>query len=328
MRALILSAGLGERLRPLTLKRAKPAVEFLNIPMLAYPYHWLSALGLTEVAFNTHYLPETVRHAAMQVVRPEHQLHFPYEEHILGSGGGIWNARFHLMPDEYFADANGDAVVTFADPSTLSRMRDEHLRSGALATLLLCPLEGVGTRIPGVWVDHEMTVMGFGKDSPSPTATCLHYASFMFFSKRIWDLLPPESSNIFYDVLVNAIAQGERVRGFRVDDMRWFETGNYAEYLAATATCLESLRVGDAHGKALMSLLSGDHMPRFERRSSWPDRLLVADSAEIAPDVEFEGPCVVGPDARIEAGARILSSVILPGAHVLEGETIQSTIRA
>ena len=72
MRALILSAGTGERLRPLTLKRAKPAIEFLNMPMLAFPYYWLDSVSLSDVVFNTHYLPETVRQAAMQVgLRPQ-----------------------------------------------------------------------------------------------------------------------------------------------------------------------------------------------------------------------------------------------------------------
>src|SRR6185312_3491165 len=99
MRALILSAGLGERLRPLTLRRAKPAVEFLNMPMLAFPYFWLDSVGLSDAVFNTHYLPETVRHAAMHVVRPSTQLHFTHEDAILGSGGGIWNARFQLRWD-------------------------------------------------------------------------------------------------------------------------------------------------------------------------------------------------------------------------------------
>src|SRR6185437_9353962 len=94
MRGLILSAGMGERLRPLTLTRAKPAIEFLNMPMLAYPYYWLDTVDLSNVVFNTHYLPETVRKAAMHVVRPECQTHFSHEDTILGSGGGIWNARF------------------------------------------------------------------------------------------------------------------------------------------------------------------------------------------------------------------------------------------
>ncbi len=61
MRGLILSAGLGERLRPITLKKAKPAVEFLNIPMLGFPYYWLSTLGLSQLTLNTHYLPDSVR---------------------------------------------------------------------------------------------------------------------------------------------------------------------------------------------------------------------------------------------------------------------------
>ena len=66
--------------------------------------------------------PHSIRHAAMQVVRPSAQLHFTQENAILGSGGGIWNARFHLQWDDTFAVANGDGVVLFEEQDTIEQM--------------------------------------------------------------------------------------------------------------------------------------------------------------------------------------------------------------
>lgn len=337
MRALILSAGLGERLRPLTLKRAKPALEFLNVPMLAFPYHWLSTLGLREVAFNTHYLPETIRHAAMDSVDPSLQLHFPFEDHILGSGGGIWNSRFHLMDDEVFAVANGDGVVTFEDRATLTSMLRAHRDSRAFATMLVCPLDGVGTRIPGVWVTGPGTggifeVVNFGKASDvshdgSTQLRCLHYASVMLISKRVWEYLPSGPSNILYDVFKDAMAEGEKVMAFCVDSMRWYETGNIPEYLAATGSCLESVRLGDGHGQGILEILQSPYAPSFEQRSDLSKRLLIADSATLEPDVELNGFVVIGPDVTVEAGARIENSVLLPGARVTKGEVLFGVMR-
>ncbi|NJL25907.1 MAG: hypothetical protein HC902_12565 [Calothrix sp. SM1_5_4] len=190
MRALILSAGLGERLRPLTNVRAKPAIEFLNMPMLTFPYYWLNTLELSDITFNTHYLPETIRHAAMRVVDPAIRLHFTHEETILGSGGGIWNSRFHLQGDSCFAVANGDGVIVCKEDDVLVNMLKFHQDQDALATLLVCPLDGVGTRIPGVWMTSDGEVMNFGLEARGPGMECLHYASFMLLNERIWNYLP------------------------------------------------------------------------------------------------------------------------------------------
>ena len=293
MRGLILAAGLGERLRPLTLTRAKPALEFLNVPMLAFPYHWLNTLGLTDLTLNTHHLPDTVRAAAMHVGDPAVHLHFTFEPTILGSGGGIGQARVHLTGERTFAVANGDAVVLFERPDTLRRMLEFHEQRGALATLLTCPLAGVGEKIPGVWMTGGGEVRGFGKTSPAAGATCAHYASFMFLSDEIWREYPEGNSNILYDVLLPRIERGEKVYGYHVEDLRWFETGNAHDYLAAAESCLREWRDHTKIGRAVAEIvtrLSGSFGPLSDLNKL----SLIADSAEVAPDASFDGFAVVG----------------------------------
>lgn len=320
MRGLILSAGLGERLRPLTNIRAKPAIEFLNVPMLTFPYYWLRSLRLTDLVFNTHYLPDTVRHAAMHTVDPAISLHFTHESTILGSGGGIWNARFYLNEDDHFAVANGDGVILCEDLDVLERMFDFHVQRKALATLLVCPLEGVGTRIPGVWMDSYGEVVNFGKSAAQTHTSCFHYASFMIFSRRIWDYLPAGSSNILYDVLEPLIRQGEKVYGFRVDNMRWFETGNANDFLSATRTCLELIRDKTKLGECALDLLER-HGPPFAKQSDLRQLRLFSDLAQVDKTAVFSGFCVVGDDAHIETNAQLENCVVLPGAKVLAGAT-------
>jgi len=317
MRVIILSAGLGERLRPLTLKRAKPAVEFLNMPMLAFPYFWLDTVSLSDVVFNTHYLPESVRKAAMHVVNPNTQLHFSHEDEILGSGGGIWNARFLLKGDSDFGVANADGVVTFNEMDALEQMLRFHQSKNALATLLVCPLEGVGKDKPGVWLDKYGEVVNFGKAPKKENLHCLHYASYMFLSDRIWDYFPEGESNILYDVVEPAIAQGEKVYGFESPGMRWFETGNCADYLAATRTCLEFLRDGHPHAAGLKRMLER-FAPDYSQRSDLSQLRLIDDSAEIETAADFTGFNVVGREAHI-GNSRLTDCVVLPGAQVSSG---------
>lgn len=324
MRALILSAGLGERLRPLTLKRAKPAIEFLTMPMLAYPYYWLSTLGLTDVVFNTHHLPDSIRRAAMHVAKPETRLHFSHEQDILGSGGGIWAARFDLMKDRTFAVANGDGVVLSPDPEMMRRMFEFHEKRNALATLLVCPLEGVGTKIPGVWLKPDGTVLGFGKNSPGGGSECLHYASYMLFSERIWPMLPDGSSNILYDVLEPKIKQGEVVMAYRVNDLRWFETGNSQDYLNATRQCLEMIRDKTPHGLCALDILE-HHAQPFGLHSQLDKMQLIADSAEIDASVPRHGFVVVGENAKVTRGSSLKDAVVLNEAAV-NGLAVENSV--
>lgn len=325
MRALILCAGLGERLRPLTLKRAKPAIEFLNMPMLAFPYYWLDTIDLSALVLNTHHLPDTIRHAAMQVVNPNCQLHLNHEEAILGSGGGIDNARFHLQWDRNFAVANGDGVVTFKRPDTIEQMLRFHERQNALATLLVCPLEGVGSQIPGVWMDKFAEVTNFGKTPRRDYLECFHYASFAFFSQRLWNYLPEGPSNILYDVLEPAIAQGEKVFGYRVGDMRWFETGNAADYLSSTERCLEFLKSGDDLGAPLKQMLDR-FAPGYRERSNFAERRLIAPSSEVAGSAQLRGFTVIGADAQVGAEAKLENCVVLPGGQVTPAENFNRQI--
>ncbi len=310
MRGLILSAGLGERLRPLTLKKAKPAVEFLNIPMLGYPYYWLNTLGLSQLVFNTHYLPDTIRHAAMHVIDPAMPLHFSHEAQILGAGGGIWNARPLLEGDRNFVVANGDGVILCEYPDVLEQMLIFHEKKDSLCTMLVCPLEGVGTRLPGVWMDNAGEIVNFGKAPKRDHAECLHYASYMILSKRIWDYLPEGNSNILYDVVEPAITSGkEKAYGFRVDNMKWYETGNAAEYLAATKECLEFTRTPSAYGRCVRDILS-----KLAPASELNGMQLIADNARI--EGTLSGFQVIGDDCVVGAGATLENSVLLPGTII------------
>ena len=319
MRALILAAGLGERLRPLTHRRAKPALEFLNLPMLTFPYHWLNTLKLTDLVFNTHYLPDSIRHAAMHVVDPLIALHFTHEAAIQGSGGGIAGARMYLQGKDTFAVANGDGVILCEDDDTLERMCEFHESRDALATLLVCPLEGVGTSIPGVWMDPYGEVGNFGKAPSRPNLKCLHYASIMLLSQRLWNYLPDGPSNILYDIFTARIAEGEKVYGYRVDSMRWFETGNARDYLTATQGSLQMMKQPQNRLGQNARQLVERYGPSSSLRSDFSRGRLIADSAHLGANIALEGFTVIGADAVIGEGARLQDCVVLPQTQVAPG---------
>lgn len=330
MRGLILCAGLGERLRPITSKLAKPAVPFLNIPMLAYPLFWLEQLGLKELLINTHYLPQTVEKAAREVCEWKYALDFLHESpEILGSGGAIWNARNRLYGAKNFIVANGDAVLLLDRKSALNDMLAYHQETRALATLLACPYPGVGTTMPGVWVNNLRDVVGFGKTAPTPNAQCLHYTGVAIFSGRILDMLPNGASNILYDVLLKEIAKGEVVNVWN-EAMKWFETGKPREYLAASYECLDMLFTNDGVRWHLVDILDRftpgwrNHSEpqiyarerlKYDHKQLEPARVLMGPDVHSSTAIMFEGRSILGKGLDL-SGRTSTEGVFIPEANM------------
>lgn len=306
---MILCAGLGERLRPITTNIAKPAVPFLNVPMLGYPLFWLEQLGLDRLVINTHYLPETIIAAANRLCDWDYRVEFTTESpEILGSGGAIWNARDHFYSEKNFVVANGDSVFFLNRTNALNDMFAFHLETRALATLLVCNYPGVGEKFPGVWVNKNCDVKTFGKTPLADKQQCYHYAGVIFFNRDILDVLPKGSSNILYDVLVPQIAKGERVNVW-IEEMKWYETGRPKDYLSASYECLESLftnegvkwhivdildRFEPGWRNSLEGFVAAKEKPDFLFKTAETTRVLIGHGVRSKTLVTFEGRSVLG----------------------------------
>jgi mannose-1-phosphate guanylyltransferase len=328
MRALILSAGMGERLKPITSRWAKPAVPFLNVPMISFPIYWLETTGLKDLVINTHYLPQTVKTAVEQLTKTsDYRVHYLHETEILGSGGGIQNARSVLEDNDDFMVANADGVVLFPHLQVLEDMVTFHKKYKALATLLVCPLEGMGTRLPGVWVNPFDEVSHFGRDVDNPTLSsrpdmkCLHFASYMILSPKIWPYLPQGPSNILYDVLAPLIKHGERVLAYNVPDMKWFETGNQTDFLKATGECIKALSQDENLGRGVSGVLDQfDPTWRTRARILPGSFSLIGEGANIAANMKVKDFAVIGAGTTVAPGVTLERTVLLPGA-VIENST-------
>jgi NDP-sugar pyrophosphorylase family protein len=132
MKALVLSAGYGERLRPLTLTTPKPLLEIGGRPLVHYPLLMLRSAGITEVAVNVHYLANQIEDALGDGSELGISITYAQETSLTGTGGPLLALR------DYFAD--GPFVITNADTMIdldLSPVIDVHRNHKALATLVL-----------------------------------------------------------------------------------------------------------------------------------------------------------------------------------------------
>jgi NDP-sugar pyrophosphorylase family protein len=228
---MILAAGYGTRLWPLTADRTKPAIPFLGKPLVGYVAEYLAGHGIGEVIVNLHHRPESVRAALGDGSRFGVKLSYVEEPVILGTGGALDNAR-HLLGDETFIVVNGK-IVTDID---LTAAIKTHRKTKAIATLVLLP--NVARERFSVVETRDGLVTGFGGmpsadtgTDPEHEAAPLMFTGIHILEPRIFDYIPRGVfSHSVTDVYPPAMAKGEHIAAHVADGM-WYELSTIPRYL-------------------------------------------------------------------------------------------------
>src|SRR4051812_17528584 len=134
MKGMILAAGFGERLWPLTADRTKPALPVLGKPLVGYVAEYLARFDIQDIVVNLHHEPDSVRRALGDGGRFGVHLEYVFEPEILGTSGALDNAR-SLLEDDTFLVINGKLVTDIDLRVALQHHREQN----ALATLVLKP---------------------------------------------------------------------------------------------------------------------------------------------------------------------------------------------
>jgi mannose-1-phosphate guanylyltransferase len=294
MKAMLLAAGEGVRLRPLSLQRAKPAIRFLERPLLCRTLRQLAAAGVEEAVVNLHHLPETVRRA-VQSDRPPLRVVFTEEPEILGTGGGLRNAAGRFLGEDAFLLVNGDCVYDVEIEAAVAF----HRGHGGAATMVLMENPDP-TAFSAVEVDGEGCVRRIAglPEGEAPEGTRpLHFLGIHVLGPAALDAIPPGVSDINRDVYPPLIEAGVPVRAFETSGF-WHDLGTPARYLAA---CRAEL----------------------ERRGGGP---WVAPTAEVCEGAAVDAASVLGDGARVEEGAHVEGSVLLDGARAGRGARVRGCV--
>lgn len=192
MRAMILAAGLGTRLRPLTNVHPKALVEVGGRPMLDYSLDLFERAGIKEVIINIHHFADQMR-AFIAEARRRRGLQIEIQDEsqlLLGSGGGIAQARSWLFAKEELALIWNPDGLLFPDLARMQAHHQQSTKTGNLATMVVLSHPDVGTKFHPVYC-KDGKVCGFGRDKPVADAEALHFAGAYILQKTAAELLPP-----------------------------------------------------------------------------------------------------------------------------------------
>jgi NDP-sugar pyrophosphorylase family protein len=310
MKAMILAAGFGTRLFPLTIDRTKPAIPFLGKPLVGYVAEYVAKFGFRDVVVNLHHQPESVKRALGDGTDYGVKIHYTLETpKILGTAGALDNAR-HLLENETFLIVNGK-IITDID---IAAALETHRKTGAIATMVL--KENTNRERFTIVETENGFVTGFG-DFPesngewrvesgeskyfystlnsqlSTLNSPLMFTGIHILEPRVFDYIP---RGVYSDIVPTfynpAIQNGEKIAA-HICQGSWFELSTIPRYLDIS-----------------LAMMNGGNVGKGENCS-------ISADAEIANSVIWD-------NVTVENGAKLNRTIIADGVTIKAGEKFEN----
>jgi mannose-1-phosphate guanylyltransferase len=317
MRVMIMAAGKGTRLRPLTDLVPKPMAPIVNRPAIFHILRLLGRHGFKEVVINLHHLPDTITGYFGDGARMGMDITYSLEPELLGTAGGVKN-NADFLGGGTFLVMSGDALTDI----DLTGLVAAHRRRGSIATLAV--KEVADPSLYGVVVtDDDDRVVGFQEkptreDARSRLCNCGIYV----FEPDILSQIPAGQfddfgSRLFPDLLRQRIVfHAETVAGY------WSDVGNLGEYVRGNADALAGRVEVEIPGVEIRPGVWVDAGTRMAQSVRIEPPVVIGRGCELGEDVVLEGPAVIGDESVLGAGSHIVRGLVLPRSHVPSGSLV------
>ena len=305
MKAMVLAAGLGTRLKPLTFEIPKPMVPVLDRPVMAHILGLLERQGFDEVIANLHYFPDSIRGYFGD------QIEYRYEEELLGTAGGVRNVA-DFFGDDLVVIVSGDALTDV----DLNALVERHRATGGIATLTVKQVPD--TREYGVVIhDADGRIQGFQeKPDPAEALSDLGNCGIYCFSPEIFDYFPDRpfvdwAQDVFPALLENDVP----FYVHEIDDY-WNDVGSLDELRQGTWDALNGKLRIEITGERMEEGLIVGAGTSLEGVAMLDPPVWIGEGCQIGRDVRVMGPAVIGDHCRIGDGASLRETIVLPGTDV------------
>ncbi|MCL6471854.1 MAG: NDP-sugar synthase [Firmicutes bacterium] len=299
MRAVLLAAGQGLRLRPLTLTKPKAIVPLANRPSIVRLLEYLRPYEIKEMYINLHYLPEDIKDVVGAGTWWNTRVHYSYEPELLGTAGAIKKLD-KFIGDDKFIVVNTD-IATDID---LIEPLEFHETRGAEVTLIMTRAR------PGSGYEHIGVSPGgrilINKD-PNDVVENGIYTGMAIFEPTVLDIIPQEPSSLLNSVFIPLAEEGGLYAYFQ--DGYWSDIGTVERYLQVNKDLI--------NGK-VKSTIDG----RLVGENIW-----ISETSEIDLTVRIEEPALIGRGVSIERGALIgPNTVIGNGCYIGPNVKISNSV--
>jgi mannose-1-phosphate guanylyltransferase len=319
MRAMVMAAGLGTRLRPLTYEVPKPMVPVANRPIMEHILRLLPRHGFSDVIANLHWFPDMIRNRFGDGSELGIELSYSYEVELMGTAGGVRNVS-SFFADESFLVMAADALTDI----DLAALRAAHDANGGIATLAVKQVPNV-SEFGVVITDADGRIQGF-QEKPDPAEALSDLASCMIYilEPEIFDYFPDKHAVDFALEVFPALLENDVPFHVHRIDSYWNDVGSLPEYIQGNLDALDGAVSVDGAG-TLLAAAGGDAAEEAgEPGVDGP--VLVGERCDLHPGARLDGPLVIGDAAAVGPGAFVKHSILLPGAQVPAGAIVGGAI--
>jgi mannose-1-phosphate guanylyltransferase len=314
MKAMVLAAGLGTRLRPLTYEISKPMVPVLDRPVMAHILDLLDRYDCDGVIANLHHFADVIREYFGA------RISYSYEPELLGTAGAV-RACQGFFDASTFLVISGDALTDI----DLAKLWARHREAAGIATLAVKRV--ADTREYGVVLhDREGRITGFQeKPEPDEALSDLGNCGIYMFEPEIFDYFPDQPFVDFAHDIFPALLEHDLP--FFIHELHeyWNDVGSLAELRRGTFDALRGelrLQVAGEEVKPGV-LVAGGEVPRGVELEgpAW-----IGSEVALADGVRLMAPIVLGDEAHIGERAQLRESIVFPGSQVAAGSILIGAI--
>ncbi len=323
MRAMIMAAGKGTRLRPLTDLMPKPMVPIANRPALYHILRLLRRHGFREVVLNLHHMADAITSYLGEGTQLEMELTYSYELELLGTAGGVKNNEAFLRGDTFLV-ISGDALTDI----DLTGLIAAHRRNGSIATIAV--KEVADPSLYGVLVvDDDGRVVGFQEKPPREEALSrLCNCGIYVFEPEIFShILAGQFDDFGSRVFPALVRQHIPFHAHRIDAY-WSDVGNLAEYVRGNIDALNRRVQVDLPGEEVRPGVWVEEDAQVPASVRLEPPVIVGQGSALGEGVVIEGPAVIGARCKVGAGAQLVRTLLLPGCTVPEGAVLVEGVLA
>lgn len=217
MKAFILCAGLGKRLKPITEEIPKPLIPILGKPLIFYTFEKLKEINIKEIGINLHWLPEKIKNF-LQNFKNDFNFHFFYEKELLDTGGALKNAKDFLKDDDFIV-INGDIIFDFS----LKELLKFHKENENYGTILITDNKKTNNLI----ISKEGDLLSISKKFSKNYKT---FCGIAIYKSEILNLLEKKIFSI-KEIWEKAIEKKLKIKTFFIEPDKWKECGNINFYV-------------------------------------------------------------------------------------------------
>lgn len=306
-KAMVMSAGMGSRLEPLTLSVPKPLIPVANKPVMDILFERLKSVNIADVICNTYYLADQIidRYKSNNI-----GINFNYikEETLSGTAGGLKKCQKFFKEGETFLVLSADGL-TNAD---FEKGIASHIKSGAIATIGIKQIPHEEVSHFGVVVTDENGFIKEFQEKPSIDEAKSNFINtgIYIFDYEIFKYIPENTfydfaKNVFPDLLINS-----KINTFEISEY-WTDIGTIAQYKQSTKDLFDgSCKFNHS------DFIETDYGNYVKGKTEIPD------------DTKFVGVSTVGNNCKIGKNVTIIDSIIWDDVVIADGCTIKNSIIA